>query len=167
MKIRNLTSHAIQFMFYKEDASTGEKVIDFIHIPEDMGDGYVVVEDSVWKQIEAQTRMYEVYKDLEEEIEGILVNGQKQTRKVKIGTGEFKKSGVVEHLLKIRHIEYVEDEASSRIAEEVEMIDELKAVGLTVEDGIDSDKLRKLHGKIFGAAVAKAATTTAISPTKS
>ena len=109
-KVRNLTPHAIQFMFHKEDG-----VLDFLHIPEDMQQGYVVVDDAVWSQIEKQTRVLEVYQESEETIEGIKINGKQPTRKVLIGTGEFKTQGVVDYLLRSRQLEYVEDESKYNI----------------------------------------------------
>lgn len=161
-KIRNLTSHAIQFMFKKEEDGT----LDFLHIPEDMQQGYVIVDDKVWSQIEKQTRHLEVYNASEEVIAGITINGKQPTRTVLLGTGVFKQQSVVEHLLRTRQLEYVEDEGSSRSKVDLDMIEELNAVGLEVASDIDSDKLQKLHSKIFGAAQAKAATTTAITPSK-
>lgn len=161
IKLRNLTPHAIQFMFNKPDG-----MLDFLHIPEDMQQGYVVVDDEIWSQIEKQTRVLEVYQESEETIEGITINGKQPTRKVLLGTGEFKKQGVVDYLLKTRQLEFVEDEASSRNKEDLSMIEELNAVGLDVAADIDSDKLQKLHSKIFSAAQVKAATTTAITPSK-
>lgn len=149
MKLRNLTGHAIQFMF-ETTKNEGQPEFDFVHIPPDMGKGFVIVDDEIWKIISEQT--IKVPRMVEEtvEVEGVMLDNKPLSYVEQVPTGEFYKLNVVKNLLKNRQLEIVETEDSGRLPKEVEMIDELNSIGLSVADDIDSGKLARLHAKLFG-----------------
>lgn len=148
MKIRNLTTHAIQFMFQK-NASKEQPEFDFVHLPPAMGKGYVIIDDEIWNKIKDQTIRVPKMISEEETVEGVLIDNKPIVHTVQVPSGDFYQMNVVSNLLKQRKIEFAEDAGDTRLAAEVKMIDDLNDLGFAIDADIDSGKLAKLHARIF------------------
>lgn len=148
MKIRNLTTHAIQFMFQK-NASKEQPEFDFVHLPPAMGKGYVIIDDEIWDKIKDQTIRVPKLISEEETVEGVLIDNKPIVHTVQVPSGDFYQLNVVSNLLKQRKIEFAEDAGDTRLAAEVKMIDDLNDLGFAIDADIDSGKLAKLHARIF------------------
>lgn len=148
MKVRNLTSHAIQFMFDKTN-NAAQPEFDFVHIPPDMGKGYVVIDDEIWNKISEQEVRVQKFKEEEETISGVQLDNKPIVRTIQVPTGEFHQINVVKNLIRQKRLEIVVAEEDTRAESELKMIDELNELGFSVDASIDSGKLAKLHARIF------------------
>lgn len=148
MKVRNLTTHAIQFMFQK-NASKEQPEFDFVHLPPAMGKGYVIIDDAIWEKVAEQTVRVPKLVSEEETIEGLKLDNKPVVQVIQIPTGDHYQLNVVNNLLKQRKIEFVTDEGSTRLEAEVKMIEDLNDLGFAIDADIDSGKLAKLHARIF------------------
>lgn len=149
MKLRNLTSHALQLMFPILVKEGEAPQMDVVHIPANMEKGYIVIEDSLWASL--SKHKIKVHEFVEEDVvvAGVTLDNKPVTEKVKTATGKSKEVNLIKYLIQERQIELVEDAGSSRDDEELKMLDDLRALGFEVQDEIDSTKLRNLHARLF------------------
>lgn len=150
MKLRNLTTHAIQIMFQVPVKDGAKPEVDILHIPPAMGKGYIVVDKEIWDKVKDITITVPQMVSEEVLVEGVTVDNKPVMQTIQVPTGEKKTVNLIQKYFRDRELEEVLDETSTRIPEETKMIEELNDLGFMIDPSIDSTKLLNLHNKFSG-----------------
>lgn len=118
-------------------------VISTIHIP---GGATVIIEDELWNKAMAVKSTVEEYREVEEDIEGVLVDREKVKRVVKIPTGKMRSISPL--LEEVRSGRLTIIEAPALELTPLEMKEAIEAEGLSVSKDITREALEALYRKV-------------------